>query len=232
MVHGPVRAVVLADALPAAYESACLVRCTDVTRLPGRRRPEWRTAPAPVAPVATALAEFDQKDAAVRLASLLTDLGYTASHEVRTGGGWRRYHVHRVLVPESQRIPTNQMMAAAWRQGRQALLGTDPLGSSSPRHAQRIILARAGWQAALLAGGRRLGADLLRIRLGDHEMAAVLVRAARLVGVTAEVTRRPGCLLVTVSAATASRLLVNPDSAAAPFRARDGDSPRLAARTC
>jgi hypothetical protein len=210
MDHDPVLAVVLADALPAAFESACLVQCTDVTRMSGRRRSQWPAASAPAPLVAAALAEFDQKDAAARLASLLTDLGYTPSREVRTGGGRRRYDVQRVLVPEPQRIATNRMMAAAWRQGRQALLGTDPLGSSSPRRAQRVALARAAWRAALLAAGRRFRADMLWVRLGDHDMAAVLVRAARLMGVTAEVTSRPGCLLVTVSAVTAPLLLAAP----------------------
>jgi len=207
MDHDPVRAVVLADALPTAFESACLVHCADVTRLPGRRRPDWQAAPAPTPLVATALAEFDQEDAAVRLASLLAELGYAVSREVRTGGGRRRYAVQRLLVPESQRIATSRMMAAAWRQGRLALLSTDPLGSSSPRNAQRVTLARAAWRAALLAGGRQLRTNLLWVRLGDHEMAAVLVRAARLLGVTAELTVRPGCLRVTVSAAAAPLLL-------------------------
>lgn len=213
MDHDLVRAIVLADALPTAFESACLVQCTDVTRSPGRRRPQWHAAPVPLSPAAAALAEFDQKDAAVRLASLLTDLGYAAGREVRTGGGRRRYDLQRVLVPEPQRAAANRMMAAAWRQGRQALLGTDPLGSSAPRHAQRVALARAAWRAALLAGGRRLRADILWVRLGDHDMAAVLVRAARLMGVTAEVTSRPGCLLVTVPAATAPVLLGIPTPA-------------------
>ena len=205
MNTSPVRAVVLADALPTAFESACLVQCTDITRLPGRRRPEWQAAP--VDPTTTALAEFDEKDAAGRLASLLTDLGYPAGREVRTGGGRRRYDVYRVLLAEPQRLAAIRTMATAWRQGRLALLGTDPLGSSSPRNGQRVTLARAAWRAALLAGGRRFRADLLCVRVGDHDMAAVLVRAARVLGVTAAVTKRPGCLLVTVSAAAAPRLL-------------------------
>jgi len=227
MDHNPVRAVVLADALPTAFELACLVHCADLTRLPGRRRPEWQAPPMPALPLAAALAEFDQPDAAARLASLLTDLGFTATCEVRSGGGRRRYDVQRVLAPETQRAATNRMMAAAWRQGRLALLGTDPLGSSSPRNAQRVTLARAGWRAALLAGGRQLRTNLLWVRLGDHEMAAVLVRAARLLGVTAELTRRPGCLRVTVSAAAAPLLLATL-AAASPRPGRDNNPVQLA----
>lgn len=204
MDHDPVRG----GALPAAFESACLVRCTGSTRLPGRRRPE-RAVPA-----AAALAEFDRKDAAERLASLLAGLGYDASREVRTGGGRRRYELQRVLVPEPQRTATDRLIAAAWQQGRQALLGTDPLGSSSPRHARRLMLAHAAWRAVLHAGGRRFRADLLCVRLADQEMAAVLVRAARLLDLTAEVSSRPGCLLVTVPAVTASFLLAGTMSVA------------------
>lgn len=190
--------------LPTSFESACLVQCTDVTGLPGRRRPAWHAAPGPAA---TALAEFSQPDAAARLARMLTGLGYGVSREVRTGGGRRRYAVHQVSVPDAERAAATRMMAAAWRRGRHGLFGTDALGSSSPRHAERIALARAAWRAALLAGGRRLRAGVLWVRLGDQDMAAILVRAAILAGVTAEVTRRPGCLVVSVPAAAAGLLV-------------------------
>lgn len=195
----PLDAVVPTDQLPAAFEATSLIQCTDVSRVPGRRRPEWRAgqAPAPVVPLA--LAEFDHEGAAVRLATLLGDLGFTATHEVTLGGGRRRYQVHSVVVPPEKRDEASHLLAAAWRHGRRQLLGTAPVGSSSPRNAQRGVLARAAWRAALLAGGRRLRADFLGVRLGDQEMAAVLVRAARLLGVNAGVVSRPGCLLVTVS---------------------------------
>jgi hypothetical protein len=178
----PVRDIVLARTLPAAFESACLLRC----------------AATPADPV---LAEFDHRDAADRLASLLTGLGCAADQETRTGGGRRRYDLHRVLVPQPR--PTGRMLAAAWRQGRQALLSTETLGASSPRHTQRLTLAHAAWRAAMLAGGRRRRGDLLWVRLGDQEMAAVLVRAARLIGVSTEVSRRPGCFMVAVPARAA-----------------------------
>jgi hypothetical protein len=204
MIDGPAAArvqqdtVVPVDVLPAAFEATCLIQCTDVSRVPGRR-PGAR-AGHPVAPlVLPALAEFDGEDAAVRLATLLGDLGFAATREVTIGGGRRRYQVHGVVVPPAQRDGAHRLLATAWRQGRRALLGTDPVGSSSPRNARRTALARAAWRAALLAGGRRLRGDSLGVRLGDQEMAAMLVRAARLLGVTASVLTRPGCLLVTVS---------------------------------
>jgi hypothetical protein len=195
----PLDAVVPADVLPAAFEATSLIQCTDVSRVPGRRRPEWRAGQAVAPMVLPALAEFDHEEASARLSSLLDELGFAATHEVTMGGGRRRYQVHGVVVPPAQREEASRLLATAWRQGRRALLGTDPIGSSSPRNAQRGILARAAWRAALLAGGRRLRADFLGVRLGDQEMAAVLVRAARLLGVSAGVMSRPGCLLVTVS---------------------------------
>ena len=180
------RDIVLAAALPAAFEAACLVHCAYVQGRPA------------------AVIEFDRGDAAGRLTSLLTRLGVAAAHEVQTGGGRRRYDLQRVHVPEMQRAGTGRMMAAAWRQGRQALLGNETLGASSPRHAQRVTLAHAAWRAALLAGGRRKRGDLMSVRLGDHEMAAVLVRAARLLDVATEVSRRPGCFMVAVPAGVLS----------------------------
>lgn len=195
----PLETVVPTDVLPAAFEATSLIQCTDVSRAPGRRRPEWRAGQAVAPAQLPTLAEFDHEEAAVRLSTLLGDLGFAATHEVTLGGGRRRYQVHGVVVPSARREDASRLLATAWRQGRRALLGTDPIGSSSPRNAQRGVLARAAWRAALLAGGRRLRADFLGVRLGDQEMAAILVRAARLLGVTAGVMSRPGCLLVTVS---------------------------------
>ncbi|GAB1692115.1 hypothetical protein [Krasilnikovia sp. M28-CT-15] len=191
---------VLAGAAPHAFESACLIQCADTSRLPGRRRPEWRDALVGAPAADPALAEFDQPDAAVRLATLLTGLGCTVDVERHSGGGRRRFHVHRVVMPELQQSAASLMMAAAWRQGRLALLRNETLGSSARANARRATLAQAAWRAALLAAGRRRRAGLLGVRLGDPEMAAVLVRAARLMGVTAQMTSRPGCLQVTVPA--------------------------------
>ncbi|WP_433293541.1 hypothetical protein ACQP2F_30865 [Actinoplanes sp. CA-030573] len=189
MDHDPVRDIVLAGALPAAFESACLLRCADV-------RPAARQRTAPL--IGDTVAEFDHGDAATRLTLLLTGLGCAADRESRTGGGRRRYDLHRVLVPGAQRMAVARMTAAAWRQGRQALLSAEALGASSRRHAQRVTLAHAAWRAALLAGGRRRRGDLLWVRTGDQEMAAMLVRAARLIGEDTEVSRRPGCFMVAV----------------------------------
>jgi hypothetical protein len=188
--------VVLARALPAAFEAACLIRCATLQF--GAFGPAPAGGPAGFGAV---LAEFDREDAAGRLEGLLAGLGCAVVRDVLTGGGRRRYDVQRIEVPGPQRRPARHMLATAWRQGRTALLSTEPPGPSSPRYAQRRILARAAWRAALLAGGRRRRGDLVLVRVGDHEMAAMLVRAARLLDVPAEITTRPGCILVTVPAA-------------------------------
>lgn len=200
MDHELIRAVVLAHALPAAFESACLLRCTDTAA--GQRRTGF---PAPAEPF-PALAEFDQAAAADRFSALLTGLGYHAYREERTGGGRRQYRVQRVLVPHEEHAAAARMTVTAWRQGSRALLSTDPLGASSPRNAQRTALAYAAWRAALLAGGRRVRGENLWVRLAHPELIALLVRASRLLSVPVEVNRRPGCMLVTVPASVAHRL--------------------------
>jgi len=189
------REIVLPGALPAAFESACLIRCAGVAPPPG----------AGLAPTAV-LAEFDRRDAATRLSALLTDLGFVAGREVRTGGGRRQYHLERVGVPAAQRVAAHRTVATAWRQGRLALLHAETLGASAPGALRRTAMAHAAWRAALLAGGRRRRADQLCVSLRDPEMAAILVRSARLIGVTAQVTTKPGCLAVTVDAAAVRRL--------------------------
>lgn len=180
------------------FEAMSLVQCTDLTRAAGRRRPAWAHGEGYRPNLPAVLAEFNREDAAHRLALLLSDLGVAASHDVRVGGGRRRFRLHRVVVP-ADRDSVIRALTGYWRQGRGTLLSTELVGASSPRNAQRATLARAAWRAALLAGGRRLRADSLGVRLCDQEMAAVLVRAGRLLGVTPMVESRPGCLLVTVS---------------------------------
>ncbi len=202
--HAATRAVVLAGALPAAFESAVLAACVDTSRTlrPTALRAESR--------IGEALAEFDREDPAERLEILLAGLGCMTRRDTRSGGERRRYSVERVIVHESQRHATSRMLDAAWRQGRQALLSAEPLGASSPRNTQRLTLAQAAWRAALLAAGHRRRRHVLSVMIRDQEIAAVLVRAARLLGVTADVTRRSGCVVVTVPAGAADLLPATP----------------------
>ncbi|MCW6008499.1 hypothetical protein K1W54_28740, partial [Micromonospora sp. CPCC 205371] len=135
------------------FEAMGLVQCTDLTRAAGRRRPAWAHGEAYRPNLPAVLAEFNREDAAHRLALLLSDLGVAASHDVRVGGGRRRFRLHRVVVP-ADRDGVIRALSGYWRQGRATLLSTELVGASSPRNAQRATLARAAWRAALLAGGR------------------------------------------------------------------------------
>ena len=237
--------------LPAAFEAACLIRCTGVGRSPAPRsgtgadfgyefRPGPGPAPGPtpaaleagtvVAPASAGatlrvlpgapeqtLVEFNQPDAAARLAKLLNDMGVLATSATLVGGGRRQYFVHRVTVPAADYLETAHRLTSAWRQGRQFLLRTDPLGASSPHNARRETLARRAWQAASLAAGRQRRGGIFGVRLADQEMAAVLVRGARLLGGTASIRSRPGCLQVSVTSVTSDAALL--EIATPPLRA-------------
>ncbi|SNT41476.1 hypothetical protein SAMN05421812_105428 [Asanoa hainanensis] len=154
------------------------------------------------------LAEFNQPEAAERLSRLLTDLGVTATWATLVGGGRRQYFVHRVTIPGSSWMQTVGQLGLGWRQGRHFLLRTDPVGASSPHNARREALARRAWQAASLAAGRQRRGGLFGVRLADQEMAAVLVRSARLLGATASIRSRPGCLQVSVTSVTSEAALL------------------------
>jgi hypothetical protein len=153
------------------------------------------------------LAEFNQPEAAERLSKLLTDLGVGATWSTLVGGGRRQYFVHRVTVPPATWPVIIQQLTSGWRQGRHFLLRTDPVGASSPHNARRETLARRAWQAASLAAGRQRRGDIFGVRLADQEMAAVLVRSARLLGATAAIRSRPGCRQVSGTSVTSDALL-------------------------
>ncbi|MEV4619707.1 hypothetical protein AB0J74_13485 [Asanoa sp. NPDC049573] len=195
---GPTPAVVLAGAGVAPVPAGATLRVL------------------PDAPEAT-VAEFNQPEAATRLAKLLTDLGVSATSATLVGGGRRQYFVHRVTVPAVVFPETAHRLTSAWRQGRHFLLRTDPVGASSPHNARRETLARRAWQAASLAAGRQRRGGVFGVRLADQEMAAVLVRGARLLGATASIRSRPGCLQVSVTSVTSDAALL--EIATPPLRA-------------
>ncbi|WP_203705762.1 hypothetical protein [Asanoa iriomotensis] len=168
---------------------------------PGAAPESSGAAPRPV------LAEFNQPEAAERLSKLLTDLGCGATWATLVGGGRRQYFVHRVTVPAAAWPVIIQQLTSGWRQGRHFLLRTDPVGASSPHNARRETLARRAWHAASLAAGRQRRGGVFGVRLADQEMAAVLVRSARLLGGTAAIRTRPGCLQVSVTSVTSDALL-------------------------
>ncbi|GIF68756.1 hypothetical protein Ais01nite_67910 [Asanoa ishikariensis] len=178
------------------------------TALPGPSAAPAYTGAALRAGGVAVLAEFNQPEAAERLSRLLADLGVAASWATLVGGGRRQYFVHRVTIPGSSWVSTVGQLAAGWRQGRHFLLRTDPVGASSPHNARREALARRAWQAASLAAGRQRRGGLFGVRLADQEMAAVLVRSARLLGATASIRSRPGCLQVSVTSVTSEAALL------------------------
>ncbi|MBU2663864.1 hypothetical protein KOI35_10225 [Actinoplanes bogorensis] len=185
------------DALGMAFESACLVRCArSLAPVPARRREvRLTTVPRPAGP----LAEFGHPAAADRLAGRLAALGFAATTEMHTGGVARTYELQRVLVPEHERAALERRLTVAWQWGRQQLLADGPRVPLATDHTRRLTLARYAWQAALLAGGPRRRAGTLRVKLGDPETAEVLLRGARLIGVSGEVIRRQGCFAVAVA---------------------------------
>ncbi|MDG4820267.1 hypothetical protein O7635_00070 [Asanoa sp. WMMD1127] len=206
---GPAPGPVSSGAIGTSGHSASILSGGDTAPLgPG-------AAPVITGAALRAVAEFNQPEAAERLSRLLSDLGVPASWATLSGGGRRRYFVHRVTIPSSSWLSTAQQLTAGWRQGRHFLLRTDPVGASSPHNARREALARRAWQAASLAAGRqRRGGGVFGVRLADQELAAVLVRSARLLGATASMRSRPGCLQVSVTSLGPSLLEI----AAPPLR--------------
>ncbi|WP_051798303.1 hypothetical protein [Catenuloplanes japonicus] len=196
----------LTSTFVTAFEAVCLVRCARPVLPTETRRPRLSAVGRTDAPQNAAVAEFDREDASQRLTTLLDCLGYRARAQERDGGGVRRYAVQQVTIAEPDRIAVDRMMVTSWQRGRQRLLGTDPLGHSSPHHMHRVVLARAAWNAGLLVGRLRPRHGLLRIGIAEPDMVAILVRAARLLGVTASVSRRSGCFVIAVPETAAATL--------------------------
>jgi hypothetical protein len=171
------------EALPAAFEAACLLLCTSTQ--------EGGQPPGIVA-------EFNSAVAAGRLAHLLDRLGVPTVSQSLTGGLRRRHELFRLHTAEPAILSV--LVSGGWRQGRGILLDPSPAGATAPRQALRVPLAVAAWRAALLAAGRHVQTHILGVRLRDAELAAVLVRSAHLLDAAATVAPRPGCLLVTIPA--------------------------------
>ncbi|MDP9796067.1 hypothetical protein J2S43_004579 [Catenuloplanes nepalensis] len=197
----------LTSTFVTAFEAACLIRCARPVRPAETRRPRLADVHRVAAPQGDAVAEFDREEAAERLTMLLAALGYHARSAERDGGGVRRYAVQQVTIAEPDRAAADRMMVTSWQRGRQRLLATDPLGSTSPQAAHRVVLARAAWNAGVLVGRLRPRHSQLRIGIAEPDMVAVLVRAARLGGVTSSVSKRSGCFVIAVPEQATSSLV-------------------------
>ncbi|MFU8849852.1 hypothetical protein ACNAW0_02505 [Micromonospora sp. SL1-18] len=177
--------------LADAFEIACLVRCTPPPAT-GTRRLDVETYRGGVA-------EFNREHAAHRMRQLLGRLDMPVEHELTTGGLRRRYELHRLWISREYRSAYATLLGSAWRQGRRELLGGPVPGASRARQIWRSRLASAAWRAALLAGGRHVRRHCLGVRLADRDLAAVLVRGAALLEVTATLRPGAGCFLVSVA---------------------------------
>ncbi|MEU8300261.1 hypothetical protein AB0C04_23645 [Micromonospora sp. NPDC048909] len=198
--------------LADAFEAACLLRCMP---RPAELRPQRGAAhyPAPVV-------EFNREDAAQRMRQLLERLEVPVEHEVSVGGLRRRYEVHRLRVRREHRVGYARLLEVGWRQGRRELLAAPVPGASTARRVWVPRLAEAAWRSALLAGGRHVRRHILGVRLTDRELAAVLIRSATLLGVSATLRPGTGCFLVSVADGP-DRAVILHRSALAPARAGD-----------
>jgi hypothetical protein len=125
--------------------------------------------------------EFSRPAAATRLMWLLAGLGLAASRIDYAAGGRHRYTVHRVICPGLPDWPLDR----AWLLGCQRLSESGGYRSVRQRR-HRTALAEAAWRAAVVTGGVRGGGGRsgartgpLAVRATDTDIAAILVRAAR-----------------------------------------------------
>ena len=205
-VRGPIRPVgfgggerpapLRASDRVAAFEIVMLLRC--IAPIASRRRvishqPGPRLTPDPCG----LLAEFNHARPAYRLVRLLGMLDIDARVERRFDGGRHRYELYRVMVAAGCGEVLRGILDQAWRTG--YLLICRSAGRALPRWQQRDrrALAVAAWRAALMAAGRRRSTSLA-LRLAEPETTAVLVNAARLMGVQTRAQTRPGYQLLSV----------------------------------
>ena len=180
-------------ALVEALEVAALVRCTPIGAAPEAH--QW----GPHSVHGVLVAEFSQQVAAHRMAYLLGRLSLPVTREATVAGLRRRYQLHRLYVPLAERAGYAALMAAAWSQGRTAILDPTASGGSSARQLWRPRLAEAVWRSVLTAAGRHLHKNILGVRVTDADLAAMLIRGAQILGARATLRRRSGCFLVSVA---------------------------------
>ena len=194
----------------AAFEAAVLVRCTGVcgggrARAPGGARARFASSATATGaergyrglePVY--VAEFNQLDAAQRLAELL---GPAAGVITFTAGNRHRYDIHRVVATTD----TEEGLRTAWQVGYAQLCASPTLPRSQRqlRHAMR--LAVAAWRAALLVTGPTRS-DSPGLRVPDLDTATALVRAGRMLDLPVRMNTRPGGQLLLVLPTGAPRV--------------------------
>ena len=152
---------------------------------------------APPVPTPGVVAVFDRPAAAARFCAADPRLWTAERHR-----GIR--HRHRLVdVRAADRDRVRAALAAAWDRGSTALLRPGPLSPSSAAFRVRDAYARAAWRALLLAATPVRGRADLRIRLPSADLAAVAVRAARLLAVPVRLDRAGPHVVVVLDAAAA-----------------------------
>lgn len=199
--------------LVEALEIAALVRCTPSGASPQAHRDTYGVH-------GVLVAEFSQQTAAHRMAYLLGRLDLPVVREAAVAGLRRRYQLHRLYLPTDEVSGYAALMAAAWSQGRTAILDPTATGGSSARQLWRPRLAEALWRSVLTAAGRHLHKNILGVRVVDADLAAMLIRSAQLLDARATLRRRSGCFLVSVE--------VGPDTQRLLAAVRSGDQLDLA----
>jgi hypothetical protein len=194
--NGPRQSPLDWPTLTAAFEIAGLIRCGTGRAARPASPTLALTRPGPGA--LRLVAEFNQRCAAQRMASLLHRLDVPVRTESATAGLRRRYDLHRLYLPGAAVSAYSGLLDLAWRQGRAAILAPGPAGATTLRHRWRPILAAAAWRSALLAAGRHVRRNALGVHVGEHDLAAVLVRSAQLLNASATLRGRSGCFLVSV----------------------------------
>lgn len=151
-------------------------------------RPATHRTRPPAAGRGTPIADFDTAAAAARFrAAVARDVDFRVWVEPLPGGIRHQHVVHRVLVPGDHGAAVAARLAEAWQDGVRLIAAVRPLSPTSARWRTRRDLAAAMWRAALLASQTVRTAHGLRLRTPSSELAAVLVRAARLLDVSAEI---------------------------------------------
>jgi len=175
-------AVLPASTVAGGFEIGMLLRCART----GSGRYEHSAASA-------SAVEFGRSAAAERLVTLLDGLGVPARGDEFAAGGRHRYTVHRVICADLDA----PILGRSWVEGYRRLCTQD--GYRTPMQARlRAALAVAAWRAAMLAGNVRSRGGNLAVRVSDSDTALVLVRAARLLGVTVALRGSTGRHLVEV----------------------------------
>jgi len=194
------------DRSMALFEAAMMSRCaaspTKMSRASGQAARRFAVVGEQREP--GVLIEFAASAAARRYVAAIAPL----VPEVDVRGqqlGWRHtYEVHQVTVPTRLEPMVLNRLGRAWQSNTELLV--DQRAVNAPK---RLAVARAAWRAALLVVGPGRGVACVRLRLADLRAVDVLLRAAALLELPAQASRRNGGYVVSVEGTDAVRRLLD-----------------------